>query len=39
MIVKRKDSILSMYEANLTKTYKMSPNSEFAEVNKALYEW
>ena len=38
-ILKKKDSILSMYEANMPKTYKMGRNSEYIEVNKALYEW
>ena len=39
MIIKQKDSILSMYEANMSKTYKMGRNSDYVDVNKALYEW
>ena len=42
-ILKNKDSILSTYEANLFETTKhdskMSRISEYAEINKALYEW
>ena len=30
-IVKQRDSILSMYEANMPKTYKMGRNSEYAD--------
>ena len=39
MIIKKKDSTLSMYEANMPKTYNMGRNSEYVEVYKALYEW
>ena len=42
-IIKNKDSILSMYEANVSQTAKydskMSRISEYTEINKALYEW
>ena len=42
-IIKNKDSILSMYEANVSHTTKhdskMSRVSEYADINKALYEW
>lgn len=42
-VIKGKDSVLSMYEAGMSKTTihdgKTSRTSEYAEVNKAVYDW